>query len=242
RSAVSSLRLLVYPTAGACSGASAASCPRHGCRWLPNDSEDASDDSQDHSDDEPAATDEAEEREQQYYHAGRHVAMRLHPKHHGADHHKNGEDEADGPVDNEKTRRGPDTDPDREAAQYGREDHHEDGAKQDEDPPNQRHNERGSWLLAQFDPPQFCELYQNTIIKVSWNPHEGNDLSRPHLLSGGICCLVGDSPMVQGYCVKCRAKREISNAVAVILKNGKPAMKGKCPVCGTTIMRIGAAK
>ncbi len=53
---------------------------------------------------------------------------------------------------------------------------------------------------------------------------------------------VGDSPMVQGYCVKCRAKREISNAVAVKLKNGKPAMKGKCPVCGTTMMRIGAAK
>jgi hypothetical protein len=26
----------------------------------------------------------------------------------------------------------------------------------------------------------------------------------------------------------------------VKLKNGKPAMKGKCPVCGTTIMRIGA--
>src|SRR5437879_10324864 len=89
---------------------------------------------------------------------------------------------------------------------------------------------------------RFYELYQNTIIKVLWNPREGNDLSRPHLLSGGICCLVGDSPMVQGYCVKCRAKREISNAVAVNLKNGKPAMKGKCPVCGTTIMRIGAAK
>ncbi|HYS73755.1 MAG TPA: DUF5679 domain-containing protein [Thermoplasmata archaeon] len=48
--------------------------------------------------------------------------------------------------------------------------------------------------------------------------------------------------MVQGYCVKCRAKREISSAVAVKLKNGKPAMKGKCPVCGTTMMRIGAAK
>lgn len=47
--------------------------------------------------------------------------------------------------------------------------------------------------------------------------------------------------MVQGYCVKCRSKREIKDAVAVKLKNGKPAMKGKCPVCGTTIMRIGAA-
>jgi len=48
--------------------------------------------------------------------------------------------------------------------------------------------------------------------------------------------------MVQGYCVKCRAKRDIKDAVAVKLKNGKPAMKGKCPVCGTTMMRIGAVK
>ena len=48
--------------------------------------------------------------------------------------------------------------------------------------------------------------------------------------------------MVEAYCVKCKAKREMKNAAAVTLKNGKPAMKGKCPVCGTTIMRIGAAK
>lgn len=48
--------------------------------------------------------------------------------------------------------------------------------------------------------------------------------------------------MVQAYCVKCKAKREMKDAAAVTLKNGKPAMKGKCPVCGTTIMRIGAAK
>jgi DNA polymerase II large subunit len=63
-----------------------------------------------------------------------------------------------------------------------------------------------------------------------------------HVYLASVVSRRGDSPMVQGYCVKCRAKREISNAVAVKLKNGKPAMKGKCPVCGTTIMRIGAAK
>src|SRR5207245_1971255 len=40
--------------------------------------------------------------------------------------------------------------------------------------------------------------------------------------------------MVQGYCVKCRAKREIKNAVAVKLKNGKTAMKDKCHACGAT--------
>ena len=48
--------------------------------------------------------------------------------------------------------------------------------------------------------------------------------------------------MVQAYCVKCKAKREMKDPVAVTLKNGKPATKGECPVCGTTIMRIGAAK
>lgn len=49
------------------------------------------------------------------------------------------------------------------------------------------------------------------------------------------------SPMaaVKGYCVKCRTKREIKDAKKVTLKNGKPAMKGKCPVCGTGMFRIG---
>lgn len=43
------------------------------------------------------------------------------------------------------------------------------------------------------------------------------------------------------YCVKCRAKREDPNAQRVTMKNGKPAMKGKCPVCGTSMFKIGAA-
>ena len=42
-----------------------------------------------------------------------------------------------------------------------------------------------------------------------------------------------------GYCVKCRAKREIRNARAVTMKNGRPATQGVCPVCGTKMFRIG---
>src|SRR5207245_11641776 len=64
----------------------------------------------------------------------------------------------------------------------------------------------------------------------------------PHTLSGVTPCTRGDSPMVQGYCVKCRATREIKNPIAATLKNGKPEMKGKCPVCATAMMRLGAAK
>ena len=44
---------------------------------------------------------------------------------------------------------------------------------------------------------------------------------------------------MEGYCLKCRATRQISNPVSVTLKNGRPATQGKCPVCGTKITRIG---
>ena len=48
---------------------------------------------------------------------------------------------------------------------------------------------------------------------------------------------MADAPMA--YCVKCRTKREIKDPVEVTLKNGRPAMKGVCPVCGTGLFRIG---
>ena len=44
---------------------------------------------------------------------------------------------------------------------------------------------------------------------------------------------------VQAYCFKCRAKREIKDAKAITMKNGKPAIRGVCPVCGTKVFRIG---
>lgn len=45
--------------------------------------------------------------------------------------------------------------------------------------------------------------------------------------------------MPEGYCVKCKAKREIKGATSVTLKNGKKAVKGSCPKCGTKMFRIG---
>lgn len=47
--------------------------------------------------------------------------------------------------------------------------------------------------------------------------------------------------VVEAYCVKCRAKREMANPEAVTMKNGKPATKGTCPVCGTGMYKIGKA-
>lgn len=47
---------------------------------------------------------------------------------------------------------------------------------------------------------------------------------------------------MQGYCVKCKEKREIKDAQEIKMKNDKPAVQGTCPVCGTKIFKIGAAK
>ncbi|MEM4312037.1 MAG: DUF5679 domain-containing protein [Nitrososphaerales archaeon] len=47
--------------------------------------------------------------------------------------------------------------------------------------------------------------------------------------------------MVEAFCVKCKAKREIKNPQTVTLKNKRQALKGTCPVCGKTIYRMGKA-
>ena len=44
--------------------------------------------------------------------------------------------------------------------------------------------------------------------------------------------------MSEGYCVKCRAKKEMSDAKEITMKNGRKAMKGKCVVCGTNMFCI----
>jgi hypothetical protein len=46
---------------------------------------------------------------------------------------------------------------------------------------------------------------------------------------------------MEAYCLKCRTKREMKDATSVTMKNGKPAVQGKCPVCNTTMYKIGAA-
>ncbi len=47
---------------------------------------------------------------------------------------------------------------------------------------------------------------------------------------------------LEAYCVKCKASRKMVAAQVVTTKNGKLAAKGKCPVCGTTIMKFVPSK
>ena len=44
---------------------------------------------------------------------------------------------------------------------------------------------------------------------------------------------------LQAYCVKCKEKRSIENPQAEYTKAGTPGTRGTCPVCGTTVFRMG---
>lgn len=44
--------------------------------------------------------------------------------------------------------------------------------------------------------------------------------------------------MAEGFCVKCKAKREMKDAKEVVWKNGRRALQGVCVVCGTKMNKI----
>ena len=44
---------------------------------------------------------------------------------------------------------------------------------------------------------------------------------------------------MEAYCVRDKKMVEIQNPQQITMKNGRPAVKGTCPVCGNTVMRIG---
>lgn len=54
---------------------------------------------------------------------------------------------------------------------------------------------------------------------------------------------MGGKEKFEGYCVKCKAKREVPAGEPERTSNGMLMVKGRCPECGTTVCRIlGKAK
>lgn len=47
----------------------------------------------------------------------------------------------------------------------------------------------------------------------------------------------GDTGTYNGYCVKCKEKRDFKGTVEA-MKTGRLMAKGTCPVCGTKMNRI----
>ena len=75
---------------------------------------------------------------------------------------------------------------------------------------------------------------------VAWtrrlDPARGAGSSAPAGATGGPG---KETVMPEGYCVKERKKVEIQNPQQVTMKNGRPAIQGVCPDCGTKIFKIG---
>ncbi len=46
--------------------------------------------------------------------------------------------------------------------------------------------------------------------------------------------------VLEAYCVRCKAKRPLKDPEPVFTAAGRPAVRGTCPVCGTTLFRMGA--
>ncbi len=61
-------------------------------------------------------------------------------------------------------------------------------------------------------------------------------LDKPGILP--IKTTVEMAAAVEAYCVKCKAKRNMKEANEVTMANGRKAMKGKCPECGTGMFKI----
>jgi DNA topoisomerase-1 len=47
------------------------------------------------------------------------------------------------------------------------------------------------------------------------------------------------SEPIEAYCVKCKTKRQMNDPQPVFTERGQPATRGTCPVCGTTLFRMG---
>jgi hypothetical protein len=45
--------------------------------------------------------------------------------------------------------------------------------------------------------------------------------------------------MAEAYCVKCKKKQEMKAPKEIVMKNGKKALKGTCPVCSSGMFKIG---
>ena len=48
------------------------------------------------------------------------------------------------------------------------------------------------------------------------------------------------SDVTSAYRLWCKTRREMHNPQSITMKNGRHATRGTCPVCGTTLLRIGA--
>ena len=75
---------------------------------------------------------------------------------------------------------------------------------------------------------QTLQKHNKKLVDIENKLHDSNnvEIKTPKLTSQ------------EAYCVKCKIKRIIKNPEETIMKNGRPALKGTCSVCGCKVFRI----
>jgi|HubBroStandDraft_6_1064221.scaffolds.fasta_scaffold76440_3 hypothetical protein len=46
------------------------------------------------------------------------------------------------------------------------------------------------------------------------------------------------TPAHKGFCLRCQQNRDLPDAEIVTLRNGRTALKGRCPLCFTSIFKL----
>lgn len=74
-------------------------------------------------------------------------------------------------------------------------------------------------------------------------PHDSDMLFSNWLADISTLVVPGSRPPLQpddvdAYCVKCKTTHKMVGPQLVTTKNGKSAARGKCAVCGTTMMKF----
>ncbi len=77
--------------------------------------------------------------------------------------------------------------------------------------------------------------------QVATTPANGEDAGAAAGVATAVPAVAtpASTPAIEAYCVKCKKKVTMLNAQKVVMKNGRPATRGMCPVCGTGLYRIG---
>ena len=63
--------------------------------------------------------------------------------------------------------------------------------------------------------------------------------TRPSFACTNVVRNQEEKSVMTGYCLRCRANREMLEPVQIKMSDGSPAIQGRCAECGTAIVRIG---
>lgn len=81
------------------------------------------------------------------------------------------------------------------------------------------------------------KIKENRYLILSYLKFRGFDSIDREFLSRKLI-----NKNMEAYCVKCKAKKEMNGPEEIKMKNGRPAVTGTCPDCGTKMFKIGAMK